>query len=120
MITSAHTVLRYLERVDGYDVDDLRRRAAAAFPEARGIGDTRLLEFLEQEIAGAVQKARERIEATCRVPASVGASRVALGGMHYILRSGAVVTVAPSPARGRKRPPHRRPDRWDGMEAARR
>lgn len=120
MIISAHAVLRYLERVDGYDVDDLRRRAGAAFPEAREIGDTRLLEFLEQEIAGAVRKARERIEATCRVPASVGASRVACGGMHYILRSGAVVTIAPGPCRRAKRPPHRRPDQREGMEAVRR
>ncbi len=120
MIISAHAVLRYLERVEGYDVGDLRRRAGAAFPEAREIGDARLLDVLEQEAPGVVQKARERIEATCRVPASVGASRVARGGMHYILRGGAVATVAPSPARRWKRPPHRRQDRQDSMEAVRR
>lgn len=97
-----HAIVRYLERVEGIDIDDARKRLRP--PAVRShLSDAALITLLEQESPALIASARAAIEAVCRDAADVGASRLVRGGVIYAFKAGALVTVMRADQRRRKR-----------------
>lgn len=96
MNVSAHACIRYLERVCGVDIDALREAFRVEFPEVREIGDGLLASFIESEVPGLMRAVAAHIEAACGPALAAGATRVRRGGVVYVLRGGACVTITPA------------------------
>ena len=90
---SAHALIRWLERVDGIDVDAVRTaRLAMGLPSE----DYQLVEALSEGYAAEISVARSMMtEPKVALQASMGASRISIAG-HSVMFEGLVaVTVLP-------------------------
>lgn len=95
-VMTDHAILRWLERVEGVDLDPI----VGMYVEQRGETpvEWQLLDFVEQ-ITGLTRDDIERSVLTpaMRVAARCGASRFRCGNRHaMIVRDGRVITVAPT------------------------
>ena len=92
---SAHAVLRYIERVMGVDLDEVRAAMKAADPAAT-FADSAMLVYLENERKIVAAKVRDRMM-TPLVLAAIrgGATRVRADGWWFIIEDRTVVTVVP-------------------------
>lgn len=102
---SVHAVLRYIERVMGVDLDEVRTAMKAA-DRATVFADGAILAYLEKHRKIVAERVRD-LMMTPLVLAAIrgGATRVRDGGWWFIIEEKTVVTVVP------ERNPYRRSHR---------
>lgn len=90
-IITDHALLRYLERVEGYDVHNARRSVERTEPRHR---DFHVLEWLSV-YAGVNTEAKRQALITPKLLAAIaaGAKAVFIGPVNFIIKGGSVVTV---------------------------
>ncbi len=93
---SAHAVLRYIERVMGVDMGDVRAAMKAADPAAVVTSDGAILAYLEKHRKIVAERVRDHMM-TPLVLAAIrgGARRVRNGGWWFVIEDKTVVTVVP-------------------------
>lgn len=115
---SAHAVLRYIERVMGVDMDEVRAAMKAADPAAVVTSDGAVLLYLEKHRKIVAERVRDHMM-TPLVLAAIrgGAKRVREGGWWLMIEGGTVTTVVPNhnPYRSghRSKPKYQRGRRLD-------
>lgn len=83
MIIAPHAIIRYLERIEGFDVEGARQRLRPA--TLRTIG--------EQEEPALIARVSETMMRACADAAGSGAVSLVSGGVKYVFRGRAIVTV---------------------------
>jgi len=101
MIIAPHAILRYLERIEGFDVEAARQRLRPA--TLRTIGDAALVALLEQEEPALIARVRATMMQACADAARTGAVSLVSGGVKYAFKGGALVTVMRPGSRIKKR-----------------
>ena len=93
-----HAALRAIERVLGVTLPQ----------EVKGLPDAQALDVIDWMQMADVQGVRESLRTAAAVAVGVGASEVTIGGWKYVIRSGSLVTVAPTSGTHTTPPPRKR------------
>lgn len=101
MIVAPHAIIRYLERIEGFDVEGARQRLRPA--ALRTIGNAALVALLEQEEPALIARVSETMVRACADAAGSGAVSLVSAGVKYVFRGRAIVTVMRPGARIKKR-----------------
>lgn len=100
MMIAPHAILRYLERVEGFDIEAARRRMRTV--SLVEISDARLSALLEQEDLETHARVVSTITSICEDAAAAGAATVKMNGVVDAFKGGALVTVLPASNSRRK------------------
>jgi hypothetical protein len=101
MMIAPHAILRYLERVEGFDIEAARRRLRP--PAVRVFSDSALVVLLEQEDPAFIERVKETLMQACSDAANAGARSLVAGGVKYAFRDHALVTVMRAGSRLKRR-----------------
>jgi hypothetical protein len=86
---SAHAIVRFIERNDGLDLSDVRRKCGG--PEAR---TTEILRCLARDHGVDIGAVRRRMDTPAvRIGVAMGANAVHVGRVRLIIKDGCVVTA---------------------------
>jgi hypothetical protein len=101
MMIAPHAILRYLERVEGFDIEAARQRLRPA--TVRVFSDSALVVLLEQEEPALIERVKETLMRDCADAANAGARSLVSGGVKYAFRDHALVTVMRAGSRVKRR-----------------
>jgi hypothetical protein len=93
MIVSAHSIVRYLERIKDIDIPAMRAEFAIADPQRKRLDDGPFLRWLDVQVPGVLALIKADLLAQCADASDAGASSLKTPECVFCFKNGNLVTV---------------------------